>query len=263
MRDHHAAIPVPILWRRGSKRPLPWGLTLLTCVLVTVLLAGAAQPVLAETEESRVTSQLGTVNLTLQSPQQFIEAKCLFIPLDVAWQRRADVTVVGELTVRKPGSSIANDDSFILTPSEPAVGHYTDYVYVCPADGPGSYVVSGTLSFIGADASEVVAMSPIPFTVVAASTSISGLRLSQSGSKVTLNGRAHITSTASAAGGIVLVSVREPGTSAWANVAVPEVSRTGAFSATIAPRLEPGTLVRAQVLRCKWCTGAKAYARVR
>ena len=89
-----------------------------------------------------------------------------------------------------------------------------------------------------------------------------GLMLSQSGSKVTVSGRAVITSNGSAAGGILLISVREPGTTEWANVAVPDVSPRGVFTANIAPRLAPGTLVRAQVLKCKWCTGAKAYARV-
>jgi hypothetical protein len=57
--------------------------------------------------------------------------------------------------------------------------------------------------------------------------------------------------------------VREPRSSEWANVAVPEVGPTGAFSARIGPALAAGTWVRAQVLKCKWCTGAKAYARVR
>lgn len=267
VRDRKAGLLV----RRG-RRPdagsvasgaLTVGGFLVSAMLVGAMLVCGAQPVLAETGESRVTSPLGTVILTLQSPQRFTEAKCLFIPLDVAWQRRADVTVVGELTVRKPGTSIANADSFLLAPSEPIAGHYTDYVYVCPADGPGSYVVSGTLSFIGADSSDVVAMPPIAFTVVPARTSVTGLRLSQSGSKVTVSGRAVISSNASAAGGILLVSVREPGATEWANVAVPDVSSTGAFAATLGPRLAPGTLVRAQVLKCKWCTGAKAYARVR
>jgi hypothetical protein len=73
---------------------------LMSGVLTSLLLVGAARPVLAETRESQVTSPLGTVSLTMQSPQRFTEAKCLFIPLDVEWQRRADVTVVGELTVR-------------------------------------------------------------------------------------------------------------------------------------------------------------------
>ena len=236
---------------------------LVSAMLVGAMLVGGAQPVLAETGESKVTSPLGTVSLTLQSPQRFTEAKCLFIPLDVAWQRRADVTVVGELTVRKPGTPVANADSFLVGPSDPVAGNYTDYVYVCPADGPGSYVVSGTLSFIGADSSDVVAMAPIAFTVVPARTSIAGLTLSQRGSSVTVSGRAVIGSRGSAAGGILLISVREPGTTEWVNVAVPDVSSAGAFTAPIAPRLAPGTLVRAQVLKCKWCTGAKAYARVR
>lgn len=180
---------------------------LISAFLTSLLLVGAARPVLAETRESQVTSPLGTVSLTMQSPQRFTEAKCLFIPLDVEWQRRADVTVVGELTVRKPGTSIANADSFLLAPNEPVAGNYTDYVYVCPADGPGAYVVSGTVSFIGADSSDVVAMSPMAFTVVPASTSVTGLMLSQSGSKVTVSGRAVITSNGSAAGGILLISI--------------------------------------------------------
>lgn len=267
MRDRRAGKLVRIR-RSGFNGPLSGGATLMSGFLISafltsVLLVGAARPVLAETRESQVTSPLGTVSLTMQSPQRFTEAKCLFIPLDVEWQRRADVTVVGELTVRKPGTSIANADSFLLAPNEPVAGHYTDYVYVCPADGPGAYVVSGTVSFIGADSSDVVAMSPMAFTVVPASTSVTGLMLSQSGSKVTVSGRAVITSNGSAAGGILLISVREPGTTEWANVAVPDVSPRGAFSANIAPRLAPGTLVRAQVLKCKWCTGAKEYARVR
>lgn len=257
MRDRKAGLLARVVLGRGGISAVGGAL------LVSALIVSAAQPVLAETKESTVTSPLGTVNLTLQSPQRFIEAKCLFIPLHVGWERRADVTVVGELTVRKPGTSVANADSFLLAPSEPVEGNYTDYVYVCPADGPGSYVVSGTLSFIGKDSSDVVEMPPIAFSVVAAKTSVTGLMLAQSGSKVTVRGRAVITSNGSAAGGILLVSVREPGTDEWVNVAVPDVSRTGAFSATIAPRLVPGTLIRAQVLKCKWCTGAKAYARVR
>ena len=239
------------------------GALIVSGCLMSALIAWTAQPALAETGGSRVTSSLGSVSLTLQSPQRFIEAKCLFIPLEVAWERRADVTVVGELTVRKPGTSVANADSFILAPSEPVAGNYTDYVYVCPAAGPGASVGTGTLSFIGADASDIVAVAPIPFTVVPARTSIAGLTLSQRGSKVTVSGRAVITATGRAAGGILLISVREPGTTEWANVAVPDVSPAGAFTATIAPSLASGTLVRAQVLKCKWCTGAKAYARVR
>lgn len=257
MRDRKSGLLVRMVRGRDA-------LSVVGVGLLAIALPGiAAQPVLAETNGSTVTSSLGTVSLTLQSPQRFTEARCLFIPLDVAWQRRADVTVVGELNVRKPGTSIANADSFLLAPSEPLTGNYTDYVYVCPADGPGAYVVSGTLNFIGADSSDVVAVSPIALTVVPARTSVTGLMLSQSGSKVTVSGRAVITSNGSAAGGILLISVREPGTNEWANVAVPDVSATGAFSASIAPRLAPGTLVRAQVLKCKWCTGAKAYARVR
>ena len=113
--------------------PLSGGATLMSGLLISgilmsVFLVGAARPVLAETRESQVTSPLGTVSLTMQSPQRFTEAKCLFIPLDVEWQRRADVTVVGELTVRKPGTSIANADSFLLAPNEPVAGNYTDYV---------------------------------------------------------------------------------------------------------------------------------------
>ena len=198
VRDRRAGKLVRIR-RSGFNGPLSGGATLMSGflmsgVLTSLLLVGAARPVLAETRESQVTSPLGTVSLTMQSPQRFTEAKCLFIPLDVEWQRRADVTVVGELTVRKPGTSIANADSFLLAPNEPVAGNYTDYVYVCPADGPGAYVVSGTVSFIGADSSDVVAMSPMAFTVVPASTSVTGLMLSQSGSKVTVSGRAVITS---------------------------------------------------------------------
>ena len=138
MRDRRAGKLVRIR-RSGFNGPLSGGATLvsgflMSGVLTSLLLVGAARPVLAETRESQVTSPLGTVSLTMQSPQRFTEAKCLFIPLDVEWQRRADVTVVGELTVRKPGTSIANADSFLLAPNEPVAGNYTDYVYVW-ADG--------------------------------------------------------------------------------------------------------------------------------
>jgi hypothetical protein len=96
-------------------------------------IAGAT-PATDTTRETQVTSPLGSVTLSLRSPQQFIEAKCLFIPLEIQWQRRSDVTVIGELTVRRPGSSVANADSFVLARSEPATGNYTDYVYGIPGD---------------------------------------------------------------------------------------------------------------------------------
>jgi hypothetical protein len=210
-----------------------------------------------------VTSSLGSISMSMQSPQQFIEAKCLFIPLDIEWQRRPDVTVVGELTVRRPGTSVANADSFVLARSEPAAGNYTDYVYVCPADGPGTYVLSGTVTFIGADSSDVVEVPPLAVTVTQARTSIVGFALTRSGTNIVAQGRAVIAGTGAAAGGILVIAVRERGSGEWTNVAVPEAARSGAFSATIEPRLAPGTWVRAQVVKCKWCTGAKAYARVR
>ncbi len=243
-------------------RPVIVALGLLLAGFGSTSIAGAT-PATDVTRETQVTSPLGSVTLSLRSPQQFIEAKCLFIPLEIAWQRRPDVTVVGELTVRRPGSSVSNADSFVLARSEPATGNYTDYVYVCPADGPGPYVLSGTASFIGSDSTDVAEFPAMAFTVTQARTSITGFALSRSGSRIVASGSAVIARDGIAAGGIVVIAVREPGSSAWANVAVPEVGPKGAFSVRIAPALAAGTWVRAQVLKCKWCTGARAYARVR
>ena len=243
----------------------------LVCVAVSLLmLAGigstavaGATPVTTVIRESQVISPLGSITLTLESPQQFIEAKCLFIPLDISWSRRFDVTIIGELTVRKTGSSISNPDSFILARSEPAIGKYTDYVYVCPADGPGAYVLSGSAAFIAADSTDVVEVPAMSFMVTQAKTSITQLTLSRSGSRIVASGRAVVEGEDGAAGGILIIAVREPGAAEWVNVAVPPVGRTGEFSARIGPALAAGTWVRAQVLKCKWCSGTRAYARVR
>jgi hypothetical protein len=250
------------LRRRREYRLVPVALGLLLAGFGSTAIAGAT-PATDVTRETQVTSPLGSVTLSLRSPQQFIEAKCLFIPLEIAWQRRPDVTIVGELTVRRPGSSVSNADSFVLARSEPATGNYTDYVYVCPADGPGTYVLSGTASFIASDSTDVAEFPAMAFTVTQARTSITGFALSRSGSRIVASGSAVIARDGIAAGGIVVIAVREPGSSAWANVAVPEVGPKGAFSVRIAPALAAGTWVRAQVLKCKWCTGARAYARVR
>ena len=165
--------------------------------------------------------------------------------------------------MRRIGSSVSNPDSFILARSEPSIGTYTDYVYVCPADGPGAYVLTGTASFIAADSTDVVDVPAMSFMVTQARTLITQLTLSQSGSRIVASGRAVIENEGAAAGGILVIAVRQPGAAEWVNVAVPEVGRAGEFSARIGPALTAGTWVRAQVLKCKWCTGARAYARVR
>lgn len=232
------------------------------------VIAGAT-PAAAVIREAQVISPLGSITLTLESPQQFLEAKCLFIPLDIAWSRRSDVTVIGELAVRRTGSSVSNPDSFILARSEPAIGKYTDYVYVCPADGPGAFVLSGNVTFIAADSTDVVEVPAISFMVTQAKTSITQFTLSRSGSRIVVSGRAVVEDKDKdedkdlAAGGILVIAVREAGAPDWVNVAVPPVGRTGEFSARIGPPLAAGTWVRAQVLKCKWCSGVRAYARVR
>ena len=228
------------------------------------VIAGAT-PAAAFIREAQVISPLGSITLTLESPQQFLEAKCLFIPLDIAWSRRSDVTIIGELTVRRTGSSVSNPDSFILARNEPAIGKYTDYVYVCPADGPGAYVLSGNATFIASDSTDVVEVPAMSFMVTQAKTSITQLTLSRSGSRIVASGRAVVEDEDEgvAAGGILVIAVREPGAAEWVDVAVPPVGRTGEFSARIGPALAAGTWVRAQVLKCKWCSGTRAYARVR
>ena len=243
--------------------PIALGLLMLAGIGATVI-AGAA-PAAAFIREAQVISPLGSITLTLESPQQFLEAKCLFIPLDIAWSRRFDVTIIGELTVRKTGSSVSNPDSFILARNEPAIGKYTDYVYVCPADGPGAYVLSGNATFISSDSTDVVEVPAMPFMVTQAKTSITQLALGRSGSRIVASGRAVVEDENEdvAAGGILVIAVREPGAAEWVNVAVPPVGRTGDFSARIGPALAAGTWVRAQVLKCKWCSGTRAYARVR
>jgi hypothetical protein len=245
--------------------PIAVGLLTLTGIGLTAV--ASATPAAAVIREAQVTSPLGSITLTLESPQQFREAKCLFIPLDIAWDRRSDVTIIGELTVRRTGSSLSNPDSFILARSEPAIGNYTDYVYVCPADGPGAYVLTGNATFIAADSTDVVEVPAMSFIVTQAKTSITELTLSRSGSRIAASGRAVVEGEGEgedvAAGGILVVAVREPGAAEWVNVAVPPVGRTGEFSARIEPALSAGTWVRAQIMKCKWCSGARAYALVR
>ena len=238
-------------------------LGILVCASIGSTSIAGGSPAAAVTQKTEVTSPLGSIQMTLESPQQFIEAKCLFIPLDIAWSRRSDVTIIGELTVRKTGSSVSNPDSFILARSEPTTGTYTDYVYVCPADGPGAFVLTGTVTFIASDSSDVVEVPAITFMVTQAKTSITQLTLSRSGSRIVASGRAIVEGDDVAAGGILVIAVRKPGADEWVNVAVPPVGRTGEFSARIGPALAAGTWVRAQVLKCKWCSGTRAYARVR
>jgi hypothetical protein len=241
--------------------PIAVGLLTLTGIGLTTV--ASATPAATVIRKAQVTSPLGSITLTLESPQQFREAKCLFIPLDIAWDRRSDVTIIGELTVRRIGSSLSNPDSFILARSEPSIGNYTDYVYVCPADGPGAYVLSGNATFIAADSTDVVEVPAMSFIVTQAKTSITELTLSRSGSQIAVSGRAVVEGEGVAAGGILVIAVREPGSVEWVNVAVPPVVRTGEFRAKIEPALSAGTWVRAQIIKCKWCSGARAYARVR
>ena len=249
--------------RLTARQPVLVFLGILVCASIGSTSIAGGSPAAAVTQKTEVTSPLGSIQMTLESPQQFIEAKCLFIPLDIAWSRRSDVTIIGELTVRKTGSSVSNPDSFILARSEPTTGTYTDYVYVCPADGPGAFVVTGTVTFIASDSSDVVEVPTITFMVTQAKTSITQLTLSRSGSRIVASGRAVVEGDDVAAGGILVIAVRKPGADEWVNVAVPPVGRTGEFSARIGPALAAGTWVRAQVLKCKWCSGTRAYARVR
>ena len=249
--------------RLTARQPVLVFVGILVCASIGSTSIAGGSPAAAVTQKTEVTSPLGSIQMTLESPQQFIEAKCLFIPLDIAWSRRSDVTIIGELTVRKTGSSVSNPDSFILARSEPTTGNYTDYVYVCPADGPGAFVLSGNVTFIAADSSEVVEVPAISFMVTQAKTSITQLTLSRSGSRIVVSGRAIVEGDDVAAGGILVIAVRKPGADEWVNVAVPPVGRTGEFSARIGPALAAGTWVRAQVLKCKWCSGTRAYARVR
>jgi hypothetical protein len=251
--------------RHTARKPELVFLGILVCASIVSTSIAGGSPAAAVTRKTEVTSPLGSIQMTLESPQQFIEAKCLFIPLDIAWSRRSDVTIIGELTVRKTGSSVSNPDSFILARSEPTTGKYTDYVYVCPADGPGAFVLTGTITFIASDSSDVVEVPAITFMVTPAKTSITQLTLSRSGSVIVVSGRAVVEGEDKdlAAGGILVIAAREAGALAWVNVAVPPVGRTGGFSAKIEPPLTAGTWVRAQVLKCKWCTGARAYGRVR
>ena len=248
-----------------ARQPALVLLGVLVCASIGSTSIAGGSPAAAVTRKTEVTSPLGSIHMTLESPQQFTEAKCLFIPLDIAWSRRSDVTIIGELTVRRTGSSVSNPDSFILARSEPTTGKYTDYVYVCPADGPGAFVLSGNVTFIAADSSEVVEVPAISFMVTQAKTSITQLTLSRSGSRIVASGRAVVGDEDKdvAAGGILVIAVREAGAADWVNVAVPPVGRTGEFSARIGPPLAAGTWVRAQVVKCKWCSGASAYARVR
>ena len=249
--------------RLTARQPVLVFLGILVCASIGSTSIAGGSPAAAVTQKTEVTSPLGSIQMTLESPQQFIEAKCLFIPLDIAWSRRSDVTIIGELTVRKTGSSVSNPDSFILARSEPTTGTYTDYVYVCPADGPGAFVLTGTVTFIASDSSDVVEVPAITFMVTQAKTSITQLTLSRSGSRIVASGRAIVEGDDVAAGGILVIAVRKPGADEWVNVAVPPVGRTGEFSARIGPALAAGTWVRAQVLKCKWCSGTRAYARVR
>ena len=249
--------------RLTARQPVLVFLGILFCASIGSTCIAGGSPAAAVTHKTEVTSPLGSIQMTLESPQQFIEAKCLFIPLDIAWSRRSDVTIIGELTVRKTGSSVSNPDSFILARSEPTTGKYTDYVYVCPADGPGAFVLTGTVTFIASDSSDVVEVPAITFMVTQAKTSITQLTLSRSGSRIVASGRAIVEGNDVAAGGILVIAVRKPGADEWVNVAVPPVGRTGEFSARIGPALAAGTWVRAQVLKCKWCSGTRAYARVR
>ena len=246
-----------------ARQPALVLLGILVCASIGSTSIAGGSPAAAVTRKTEVTSPLGSIHMTLESPQQFTEAKCLFIPLDIAWSRRSDVTIIGELTVRRTGSSVSNPDSFILARSEPTTGKYTDYVYVCPADGPGAFVLTGTVTFIASDSSDVVEVPAITFMVTQAKTSITQLTLSRSGSRIVASGRAIVEGNDVAAGGILVIAVRKPGADEWVNVAVPPVGRTGEFSARIGPALAAGTWVRAQVLKCKWCSGTRAYARVR
>ena len=222
------------------------------------------RPPIRDPHEQSVTlsSTLGEVVLSLDPRQRFIEPKCLFIPLTVSWRLRPGTTVVGLLAVTKPGSAVNNQDSFVLGEDEPSSGSYLDYVYACPADGTGQFALAGTVTFLGPGASELRTMPTIGFQVAAALTTIAGLSATRRASATLVHGRARVGASR-AAGGVVVVSVREPGGSSWMNLAVPDVGPTGEFSARIAVPLATGTRVLAEVISCTWCTGARAIVTVR
>ena len=146
------------------------------------------------------------------------------------------------------------------TRGDPAQGTLENFAWVCPADGLGDYSLQGSLTFIGAAATEVATIPPLAFTVAAARTRMASLEVSRRGARTIVRGTAD--AGPGPAGGVLVVSVRTPGSHAWVNLAVPPIRASGAFTATIWVPLATGAAIRAQVRPCRWCAGAQQLARI-
>ena len=218
-----------------------------------------AVPIPAFAATGTATAGSLTVTFTLDDVA-FTSPECLQAPLLVAYSGPGSL----DLAASKAGSS--NSITAYSYASE--AGTVRDSIQICPfIDGPGTYVIRGSVS--GDDGTASVPQG-LSFVVSTAPATVSGLRARQSGQTLTIKGRATAQSDRGEIGtqGEVLLQGRlaksAGGKGKWVTVgtAFPNEFGTFTFKGSSQQRLK-GAEIRAVLAATEWSGEATASTRVK
>lgn len=218
-----------------------------------------AQAEVVETPPGMVSS--AQVSIAIDNDWQFVEADCLLIPVLATYGRADDTSIIGELTVTKPGDpTVTNDGTFLVLPGDPVSGQVLDEIFVCPADGTGEFRLSTLLRAVEPEGEQVFTLDPLTFWVRPAESRMT--TLNAVGVKGGLRVSGAVRAGRGAATGIVEVRLRTPGASRW-TIAGRLPVESGSFNGVIERSVPSGTRVRATLTECSWCSRASTATRVR